>query len=79
VDAIKAERLFVTPALSVGELKLNSNATLPKAENLWIASGQVNVAPNLLGTLLQTQFVLSSLGFGSVDIASNEQESDLDI
>lgn len=75
-EAIKAERLFMTPALSAGELKLNSNATLPKAENLWIASGQVNVAPNILGALLQAQFVLSSLGFSPMELTHNEAETD---
>ena len=63
-DSIKAERLFMTPALSAGELKLNSNGTVAKVDNLWIASGQVNQFPNLLGSILQSQFVLSSLGFG---------------
>lgn len=64
-EAIKAERLFMTPALSAGEIKLNSNGTVHKIDNLWIASGQVNQFPNLLGSILQSQFVLSSLGFGS--------------
>ena len=65
VEAIKAEHLFVTPALSAGELKLNSNGSVAKVDNLWIASGQVNAFPNLLGSLLQAQLVLSALGFGS--------------
>lgn len=77
-EAIKAERLFMTPALSAGELKLNSNATLPKAENLWIASGQVNTAPNILGALLQAQFVLSSLGFSPMELANKETEANLE-
>jgi hypothetical protein len=71
-EAVKAERLFMTSALSSGELKLNANGTLPKAENLWIASAQVNVSPNLLGSLIQSQFILSSIGFGSVDINTEE-------
>jgi NAD(P)-binding Rossmann-like domain len=66
-EAIKAERLFITPPMSVGELKLNANGTLPKADNLWIASAQVNQQPNLLGSLLQAQFILSSLGFAPAE------------
>lgn len=66
-EAVKSERLYITSPLSAGELKLNANGTMPKAENLWIASSQANIEPNLLGSLLQAQFILSSLGFGSVD------------
>ncbi|MBC7457106.1 MAG: NAD(P)-binding protein [Bdellovibrionaceae bacterium] len=76
-DAIKAERLFMTPALSAGELKLNSNGTVAKVDNLWVASGQVNQFPNLLGSILQSQFVLSALGFGSVSVAGQEGHTEL--
>jgi hypothetical protein len=41
-DSIKSERIFVSPALSGADLKINANATLPKVENLWIASAQAN-------------------------------------
>lgn len=75
-DAIKAERLFMTPALSSGELKLNSNGTVAKINNLWIASGQVNQFPNLLGAILQSQFVLSSLGFGGVSVTPGEERTE---
>lgn len=61
--SVKKERIFVTPALSGADLKLNANATLPKVPNLWIASNQVSPYQNLLGSLMQARFVLSSLGF----------------
>jgi hypothetical protein len=75
-ETIKAERLFMTPALSAGELKLNSNGTVAKVDNLWIASGQVNQFPNLLGSILQSQFVLSSLGFGGVSVTDFDGRAD---
>ncbi len=62
-DSIKKERIFVTPVLSGADLKLSANGTLPKVPNLWIASSQVSPYQNLLGSLMQAQFVLSSLGF----------------
>ncbi|MEK6628949.1 MAG: FAD-dependent oxidoreductase, partial [Bdellovibrionota bacterium] len=63
--SVKKERIFVTPALSGADLKLNANGTLPKVSNLWIASNQVSPYQNLLGSLMQARFVLSSLGFVS--------------
>ncbi len=73
-ENIKAERLFITPPLTSGELKMNANGTLPKANNLWIASGQVNQYPNLLGSLLQAQMTLSALGFSDSDLALEPSE-----
>lgn len=63
IDQIKAERLFISPPLTAGEIKTNANGTLPKAQNLWIASAELSTFPNLLGSLLQAQFTLASLGF----------------
>ena len=62
-DSFIKERIFVTPALSGADLKINANGTLPKVENLWIASSQLSPYKNILGSLAQAQFVLSSLGF----------------
>ncbi len=64
--SIKKEKIFVTPALSGADLKLNANGTLPKVPNLWIASSQVSLYQNLVGSLMQAQLVLSSLGFVSL-------------
>jgi hypothetical protein len=64
-DAIIKERVSVSPVLSGADVKLNANGTLPKVENLWIASPQVNPYPNLLGALMQAKLVLSSLGFAN--------------
>lgn len=71
-ENIKGERLFMSAPLSCGELKLNSNGTLHKTENLWIASGQMNRYPNLLGSLLQAQLTLAALGFGPEIVDSNQ-------
>jgi hypothetical protein len=62
-DTMIKERIFVTPALSGADLKLNANGTLPKVENLWIASSQLSPYKNILGSLAQAQFILSSIGF----------------
>ena len=64
-DSIKKERIYVTPVLSGTDLKLNTNATLPKVSNLWIASSQVSPYQNLMGSLMQAQLILSSLGFAT--------------
>lgn len=69
-DAIKAERIFMSPPLSGGELKMNSNGTLHKVNNLWIASASMNQYPNLLGSLLQSQMTLASLGFSGFQMAN---------
>ncbi len=68
-DTIIKERVSVSPVLSGAELKLNANGTIPKVENLWIASAQVNPYQNLLGALMQAKFILSSLGFAAEDLA----------
>lgn len=62
-ESIKKERIFVTPALSGADLKLNANGTLSKVPNLWIASSQASQYQNLLGSLMRARFILSSLGF----------------
>ncbi|MES2802286.1 MAG: FAD/NAD(P)-binding protein [Bdellovibrionota bacterium] len=64
IEAVKGERIFMSPPLSGGELKLNANGTLHKVKNLWIASAQMSKYPNLLGSLAQSQMTLAALGFG---------------
>lgn len=66
-ESIKNERIFVSPVLSGADLKISANATLPKVENLWIASSQVSSYHNLLASLMQARLVLSSLGFLASD------------
>ncbi len=73
MENIKSERLFVTPPLSTGELKLNTNGTMPKVENLWIASAQMNQQPNILGSLLQSELILSSLGFENSEVIQKSE------
>lgn len=75
VDTIKKERINVTPVLSGSDLKLNANCTLPKVPNLWIASSQVNAYQNLVGSLMQAQLILNSLGFATnLDVTSSQVE-----
>lgn len=75
-DSIKKERIFVTPVLSGSDLKLSANGTLPKVPNLWIGSSQANPYHNLLGSLMQAQFVLSSLGFiADTELISHPDQS----
>lgn len=69
-ENIKGERLYMTSPLSCGEIKFNSNGTLHKVDNLWIASPQVNPYPNLLGSLLQSQMTLAALGFGAAPMVT---------
>lgn len=73
-EAIKAERLFISSPISCGEIKTNSNGTLQKTDNLWISCGQINPYKNLLGSLLQAQMTLASLGFGENIHLANESE-----
>lgn len=74
-DAIVKERIFVTPPLSGADLKLNANGTLPKVDNLWIASSQMSPYKNLLGSLTQAQMILTSLGFISDQKILNQEIS----
>lgn len=63
MDNLKFERILVVPSYSGnGDLKINANQTLPGAENLWMASAQMNTQKNLLGALLQAELVTSALG-----------------
>lgn len=65
LEGIKRERIVVTPACAgFIELKRNANQSLSGAKNLWIASGQVHNERNLVGAILQVQYVCSALGFG---------------
>lgn len=63
-EGLKLERIFVAPMIAGdGELKLNADQTLPTLNNLWVASSTVNPQKNLIGSLLQAELVVSSLGF----------------
>jgi NAD(P)-binding Rossmann-like domain len=64
LENIKIERILLAPMIAGhGDLKLRANLTLPELENLWIASGTLNAQKNLVGTLLQAEMTLASLGF----------------
>lgn len=63
LENLKFERILVVPSYSGnGDIKINANQTLPGAENLWMAAAQMNSQKNVLGALLQAEFVTSSLG-----------------
>lgn len=75
-DKIDFERIIVVPSFSGnGELKVNSNQTIPGLDNLWIGSGQMHAQRNLLGSLLQAEFIASALGCHPLQ-ASSENSND---
>lgn len=81
-ETITKERISVSPVLSGADIKVNANGTFPQAENLWLASAQLNPYPNLLGSLMQSQFILSSLGFGGTEVhmeQTSQVEAELSI
>ncbi|KYG68860.1 hypothetical protein AZI87_06420 [Bdellovibrio bacteriovorus] len=64
LDNLKLERIFVAPIIAGnGDIKLSANMTIPELENLWIASSTVNEQKNLVGSLLQAEMIIASLGF----------------
>lgn len=72
-DSFVQERICISPALSGSDLKLNANQSFPKINNLWIASPQVSITPNLMGALQQAQLVLAALGFvSSLDLHQHQ-------
>lgn len=67
-ENLKTERIFVTPIISgTGDLKLSANLTLPSLENLWVASATLHEQKNLVGSLLEAEMIISSLGFKAED------------
>lgn len=75
LDNLVSERIFISPAIGGdGNLKLNSNQTLHKTENLWIASPAMSLQKNLYGALAQAQLILSSLGY-HIDIGFADSEN----
>ena len=81
-ETIKSERIFVSPALSGADLKISANGTLPKVDNLWIASAQTSNYQNLLASLMQARLVLSSLGFLASDensVTANDHQPEKDV
>lgn len=77
-ETIQNERIYVSPLMAGGEIKLNANLTLPKANNLWVASPQSSKVPNLVGSLFQAQIVLASMGFGSAEIPAQDASPELE-
>ncbi len=71
-ENIKAERISMSSPITAGELKLNSNGTLHKTQNLWIASAQVSPYANLMGSFMQSQLTLAALGFGDFKLAQHD-------
>ncbi|HWU42705.1 MAG TPA: FAD-dependent oxidoreductase [Bdellovibrio sp.] len=64
LNDLKLERIFVAPLIAGhGDLKLSANMTIPELSNLWIASSTVSEQKNLVGSLLQAEMILASLGF----------------
>ncbi len=64
LDELLSERIFVSPIIGgTGDLKHTAHFTLSEAENLWVASATLNGQRNLVGSLLQAEIILNSLGF----------------
>jgi len=63
LEKLAFERILVVPEYSGnGELKLNSNQSLPTYKNLWISSHANSDQKNLVGALNQAELVCSALG-----------------
>lgn len=64
LDDLKLERIFVAPIIAGnGDIKLSADMTMPELENLWIGSSTVHEQKNLVGSLLQAEMIVASLGF----------------
>ncbi|MBC7370730.1 MAG: hypothetical protein H7326_04140, partial [Bdellovibrionaceae bacterium] len=64
LESLKLERIIVSPLLAGnGDLKLNANQTLPELDNLWIGSAAMNPQKSLVGALLQSSLIMTSMGF----------------
>ncbi|MDG0815049.1 FAD-dependent oxidoreductase [Bdellovibrio svalbardensis] len=78
LNDIKLERIFVAPIVAGnGDIKLSANMTVPSLENLWIASATVNEQKNLVGSLLQAEMIVASLGFKVDDLHTNQVAEDV--
>lgn len=77
LENMKFERILVVPSYSgTGDLKISANQTLPGAENLWMASAQMNPQKNILGALLQAELVTSALGVNPMGASVRIDESE---
>ncbi len=72
-EKIQKERIFVSPPISGGDLKLNANLTYPHIDNLWVASATSATGPNLLGSLQTAQMIIAALGFENAADKETEQ------
>jgi hypothetical protein len=73
LDDVKLERIFVSPYIAGnGDLKLSANKTIPSLENLWVASAPLSEQKNLVGSLLQAEMIVASLGFKVEETATLE-------
>jgi hypothetical protein len=81
LESIRLERIVVAPQIAGhGELKLNSNQSLPGLENLWIGSTAVSPQKNLIGALSQAQMVIAALGFDmTAPMPEQEPETSADL
>ncbi|MEN0058932.1 MAG: FAD-dependent oxidoreductase [Bdellovibrio sp.] len=83
LDNLQLERIFVAPIVGGnGDIKLNADRTLADLENLWIGSATVSEQKNLIGSLLQAEMIVASLGFQPTTLMSEssaEAASDLSL
>lgn len=77
IENLVTERIFISPIIGGhGELKLSGDQSLPKLKNLWIGSPVMNLQKNLVGSLQQSQMILTALGFDDFSVSNEELSSD---
>lgn len=63
LDSLQFERILVVSDYSIdAEIKLNADGRVPNLDNLWIAHRDLAPVKNIVGSLLQAQFIASSIG-----------------
>ncbi|MES3039311.1 MAG: FAD-dependent oxidoreductase [Bdellovibrionota bacterium] len=77
LDQVSAERIFVPECMGLSEtLKSQGELVKGQDERLWVASPELNNFPQLLGSTLQSRWILSHLGFYSGSLAQGPLEPD---
>lgn len=79
MENLRFERILVVSDYSCeGDLKLSADGRVPQIENLWVAHRDLAPIKNLVGSLLQAEFIASSLGMSTISqkyIAETEIEA----
>lgn len=75
LDGLKQERIIVNPS-SHGDLSgaLNEDGRWPKLQNLWVISGLLDPAKNLLGTIRQARRTLAAIAGEPAEAISHDTD-----